>query len=349
MRDLASLPAITPELLLGPARLPAASGPVRVSLGNAPVRERPGLLQECFARLGYTYQVDPLRDATVEADVGLYALPGLKMAGGRLHGSRNRRTRALVEDGTDDLGLIINLQGPHLIAQGKDELVLGDGEAVLVSCSDPVSMTHQPPGDVLTLRVPRAQFAPLVHGAKDRTLRRIPRTTTALSLLVDYVDLTWSRPMTANRELQHLMAAHVHDLMALAVGATRDAADMAQGRGLRAARLHAIKQDIARNLDQPGLSVVTLADRHGCTPRFIQRLFETEGTTFTEYVLAQRLARAHRLLTDPRREGEKISVIAYDSGFGDVSYFNRVFQRHFGAAPSEIRAQALRAVSGRLM
>jgi AraC-like DNA-binding protein len=132
----------------------------------------------------------------------------------------------------------------------------------------------------------------------------------------------------------------VQDLMALAIGATPDAEEAAQGRGLRAARLHAIKQDIARNLSRPELSVAMLARRHGCTPRFVQRLFETEGTTFTEYVLAQRLARAHRMLLDPRRESEKISVVAYDSGFGDVSYFNRMFRRHFGAAPSDIRAQA---------
>jgi AraC-like DNA-binding protein len=40
-------------------------------------------------------------------------------------------------------------------------------------------------------------------------------------------------------------------------------------------------------------------------------------------VLAQRLARAHCMLVDPRRDGEKISAVAYDCGFGDVSYFNR--------------------------
>jgi AraC-like DNA-binding protein len=33
-------------------------------------------------------------------------------------------------------------------------------------------------------------------------------------------------------------------------------------------------------------------------------------------------------------------VVAYDCGFGDVSYFNRMFRRQFGAAPSDIRAQA---------
>jgi AraC-like DNA-binding protein len=58
---------------------------------------------------------------------------------------------------------------------------------------------------------------------------------------------------------------------------------------------------------------------------------------FTDYVLAQRLAFAHRLLSDPRRDGLKISTIAFDAGFGDLSYFNRTFRRHYGMAPSEFR------------
>ena len=122
---------------------------------------------------------------------------------------------------------------------------------------------------------------------------------------------------------------HIHDLMALAVGATRDAAEAAQAGGLRAAKLQALKNDIAGCLDQPNLSVTTLAARHAMTPRFIQRLFEAEGTTFTEYLLDQRLARAQRALTEPHRVGDKISTIAWDCGFGDVSYFNRVFRRRY--------------------
>jgi AraC-like DNA-binding protein len=42
-----------------------------------------------------------------------------------------------------------------------------------------------------------------------------------------------------------------------------------------------------------------------------------------------------------------IAATAYDCGFGDVSYFNRMFRRSYGAAPSEIRAQARQAARGR--
>jgi transcriptional regulator GlxA family with amidase domain len=86
------------------------------------------------------------------------------------------------------------------------------------------------------------------------------------------------------------------------------------------------------------LSLAMIAARHSCTPRLVQRLFEAEHTTFTDYVLSLRLTRAHRMLTDPRRASEKISSIAFDAGFADVSYFNRAFRQHYGDTPSSVRA-----------
>lgn len=63
-----------------------------------------------------------------------------------------------------------------------------------------------------------------------------------------------------------------------------------------------------------------------------------ERTTLSQYVRSRRLARVHRMLTDPRHDHRTIVSIAYDAGFGDLSTFNREFRRHFGATPSEVRA-----------
>jgi AraC-like DNA-binding protein len=73
------------------------------------------------------------------------------------------------------------------------------------------------------------------------------------------------------------------------------------------------------------------------TPRYVQRLFEGEGTTFSEFVLNERLLRVQRMLADPRYAGWTVSAIALEVGFGDVSYFNRRFRRRFGASPTEHR------------
>jgi AraC-like DNA-binding protein len=142
--------------------------------------------------------------------------------------------------------------------------------------------------------------------------------------------------------VQRQAVTHVHDLIALALGATREAADAARSRGVRAARLRAIKADIAAHLSSDDLAVAAVAARHRLPVRYVQRLFESEGVTFTDFVLDQRLACAHRLLADPRLAGLKIGMVAAEAGFSDLSYFNRTFRRRYGVTPSGVRAQAAR-------
>jgi AraC-like DNA-binding protein len=340
MLDLKGIQVLSPHALLGSGPRRRPSGPIRFALADMAERGRPTLLHDCFARVGVHYDFKPLPDAPFHVDLAFNTLPGLQMAFGSLHASRNRGRRELAAEGTDDIVLTVNLKGAHRVEQLGREVVLGDGEAVFTSCADASSVTQPPPGEMLVLRFPKQRFAPLVNGLDDRYVRTIPRHDPALQLLRNYAEAAWDAQAAATPDLQHCFVAHLYDLMALMIGATRDAEATAQGRGLRAAHLHAVRQDISANLARPGLSIAVVAERHCCAPRSIQRMFEAEGTTFTEYVLAERLARAYRVLADPRRGAAKVSTVALDCGFGDVSYFNRAFRRRYGAAPSDVRAQA---------
>jgi AraC-like DNA-binding protein len=131
-------------------------------------------------------------------------------------------------------------------------------------------------------------------------------------------------------------------MVALAVGASRDATEEARRRGLTAAKLNVAKGAILRRLDDGGLNVADVAGRLRVTPRYLQMLFETEGATFTEYVLAERLARAHRMLSDPELLDRTVTTIAFGVGFRHLSYFNRAFRRKYGTTPSEVRARTRR-------
>jgi AraC-like DNA-binding protein len=148
----------------------------------------------------------------------------------------------------------------------------------------------------------------------------------------------------ATPELHSLVVDHVYDLVALALGATRDAAAIANGRGVRAARLHAIKTEILNSLNRHELSLAGLAARHRVTPRHVQMLFESDGTTFSRFLLEQRPARAHRLLSNPLLAERTISSVAYEAGFGDLSHFNRVFRRRYGETPTDVRARSRHSV-----
>jgi AraC-like DNA-binding protein len=183
----------------------------------------------------------------------------------------------------------------------------------------------------------------LVGDLSQALMRQVPRENAALRLLLGYIDVVYDKNEIALPAMRHLVANHVLDLVALTLGATRDAAEAAQGRGVRAARLRAIKADIAANIRTRDLSAESVARRHHLSERYVRKLFETEGLSFSAFMLAQRLALAYRLLNDPRARDSKISSIALDAGFSDLSYFNRTFKRHYGMTPSEARAQVQRA------
>ena len=68
-------------------------------------------------------------------------------------------------------------------------------------------------------------------------------------------------------------------------------------------------------------------------------LFEAEGTSFSQFVLEQRLASAHDMLADWRFDHLTITAVAYAAGFGDLSYFNHTFRRRYGATPREVRKE----------
>jgi AraC-like DNA-binding protein len=216
------------------------------------------------------------------------------------------------------------------------ELERGDG--VLMSNADVGRMTFPESCNYVVFSVPRAALAPLVPDIGRLFAHRIPRANPALRMLLRYLELGQDDLIAADPALQTAFASHVCDLLALGLGATRDAAELARARGLPAARLKAMQDDIRRSFRRPELSVHAVAARHGITARHAQRLFEESGVTFTEYLTEQRLAAAHRKLRERAAALTPISSIAYDCGFSDVSHFNRLFRRRYGCTPSAVRA-----------
>jgi AraC-like DNA-binding protein len=182
----------------------------------------------------------------------------------------------------------------------------------------------------------------MVPGLKEYFDRVVLQDSEPLRLLTHYVDLLDQSSQLTSGTLRRLVVTHVHDLMALTLGASREAVGVEGDRSPRAARLHAIKSDIVNSLSEPELSLTQIAARHRVTPRYVQALFEREGATFSNFLLEGRLAHVHRMLRDPRQATKTISSIVYDAGFGDLSHFNRAFRRRFGATPSDVRAAATR-------
>lgn len=142
----------------------------------------------------------------------------------------------------------------------------------------------------------------------------------------------------ATPELRDAVVTHVHNLFALAMTSHRIIGESSL-RAVAAARVSAALDYVAAHFQEPALSVVTVAKNLGISPRYLQRLLETSGVSFTARVNELRLQRAFTLLSEARDSARRISDIAFDAGFSDLSHFNRLFRSRFGDTPSGVRGQ----------
>jgi AraC-like DNA-binding protein len=312
-----------------------AFGNFRFSTDNWPEAERVALLREVVGPGQLRLHIEPLSE-NFRVEGAMVALPDCNLFRAACPPVRVSRTPGLIRDGNDDL-IFQWTDAPGCYAQRGGEISLAAGEAIALSCADPFAIGIGSPYALAVLRLSRRRLKALLPDAEDCVARPVPANSPALRLLLTYANALRDEYPIATQELRDAASGHLYDLAAIALGGTWGAAGTENRCGIRAARLYAIKGDIRRRLASGALSISAIADRRRLTPRSIQLLFETDGTTFTEFVREERLALAYRMLSSSRYDGQQIAGIALACGFGDVSYFNRQFRAHYGASPSDVR------------
>jgi AraC-like DNA-binding protein len=305
-------------------------------------------LSSGYARL----QADPAADIPFNGELKIALLDEISV--GTIHGTVttiSRTSADIAAENTDNVVLLWNAgAGPTRVEQGGGSVDLPEGASVLIEQCEPSWIKLAVATcDLLAVQAPRWRVRARFPDLENRFMIPISERPATMPLLRAYANVLLEQDAAANSLLARSAPEHIIDLIGAVVDTTRTglgndgtSAGLARRRGIAAARLYAIKADIREHLGDSGLSIARLAVRHGISPRTIRALFESERTTFTEFVLAQRLAQVHRRLVDPRFAGHMISTIAFEAGFGDLSYFNHAFRRRYGATPSDIRAAARR-------
>ena len=299
---------------------------LNVSTDHIPEDQRVPLLREFYCRGVLKSELEATEGKPFAANLTSHSSPDAQLVMGGLIGARIIRTKQLVIDGNDSLGLMVNRSGVvGISARGRD-LRLHPGDAVLTSAEDVTTFERLSLGNCLSIRVPRRVLAPLIVDIDDAVMRIIPEHAPGLRLLVDYATSLVRERAFAVPTLRQLGVAHIHELIARVLGATEEVHELAGRRGVRAARLRKIKSFIVNNCWQQDLSVATVAHEFGVTTRYLQRLFEADGKTFSSFLTEQRLKRAHRMLREPDFAGRPVK-----SG-------SRSMRWAYGATPSGVRS-----------
>jgi AraC-like DNA-binding protein len=297
-----------------------------------PEKDRLPIWREQLARAFLKIDLEPAKDVPFQSRITTCMLGDIGIL--KTDFTRCRISRKIMADGGDDLSLIVYSSMANIVMNGR-ELLLQQGEATLLNGSE-TGRVDRHTGSGFGIRVPRALLCGLVKNVDSRTLQKIPRGTGALSLLTHYVHNLMYEVSLDLPEMRTLAYRHIIDLFAATLGPASDAEEVILSRGIRAARLKAARAFVIQNTQQQ-LSVAHVATHLCVTPRYVQRMFEFEGTTFSALLLELRLNDVCRMLQDPRYDSSTVEQVARNAGFGDISYFYRSFRQRFGATPGEIR------------
>jgi AraC-like DNA-binding protein len=306
----------------------------RFSTRVLPERMRIPLWRENFGRGIVHADIEPLSDVPFWAEATLQAIPGLRTLALQGSSMRFKRSQTSIVDGDDSIGFIVCSPGNQLSQRGQ-EMEVRAGDAIAILHSEPVTVTYGE-GLQLGLAVPHDALAQRVRNVDSLTMRPVSHRTEALRLLKTYLKSAFKESALADPKLRDTVVTHIHDLLALTIDESGPLGE-SNASAVVAARHSAILDHIATHFQDPGLRLEIVARCQGISPRYLQRLMGASGTSFTGCVNELRLQLAFKLLIESHASTQRISDIALEVGFSDVSHFNRLFRARFGDSPRGVR------------
>jgi AraC-like DNA-binding protein len=108
-----------------------------------------------------------------------------------------------------------------------------------------------------------------------------------------------------------------------------------------ASNFHRICQAIELQLGDGDLSLQQISDDQHVSARYIQKLFQQAGMSFSQYLRQRRLEHCHADLASAAYRTLSISEICFRWGFNDAAHFSRSFRADYDITPRAFRQNQL--------
>lgn len=242
----------------------------------------------------------------------------------------------------DNDALVINFvtSGTLYSEQDSRGVLLQAGDAAISDAARPYFLRFDDPLGCVSVKINKSLLSQRALDYRKITASSIVAGSALGTLTVDYLSSMLKQVPSLN-ERTALQASHIfRDLLSATVeqlmprtGSVRSASVPKH----RAVALLQVKNYVDKKIGEPGLDPTAVAKATQLLSRYINKLFEEEGTSLSRYIWSQRLNRCAAYLKDPRQCEKSISSIAFQTGFNDVSHFSRAFKMRFGMSPRDFR------------
>ncbi|MEV4869549.1 helix-turn-helix domain-containing protein [Streptomyces syringium] len=281
-------------------------------------------------------------DPTVfRAHIDMMPFAGVQLSHMRYSALVSQRTPDLIRRSDPELlQVALMLSGRQGVEQNGNNVLISPGDMVLFDSSRPFEGCLAPGedgGSSVMLQFPR-RLLPLPEPHIARLCAETLSGTHGVGRLLRQflVGLSEEYPHCTPHDRLRLRNTTLDMVTAMLAQYTDTKAPLSP-ESRRHLLFRTISSFIVENLDDPDLSPDSIAQAHHISVRYLQRVFQEEGSTVTAFIKQHRLDRCRHDLADPDLAGLAISSIGSRWGFAHPSDFSRAFRAYMGMTPREYR------------
>lgn len=232
--------------------------------------------------------------------------------------------------------LAILLEGRMVVSCGETVVEAGEGDIVYGGAQRTV---FDMAGDhrLLFVRVPQAHPLLKARTPMPEAIGMIGADMTSARMIAGMLRSVADTMLDITEDQLRPVEVALPEFITATLRDQAPAKSLGGAAGGRAALLERVFQSIEMRLSDPDLSIHQIASEHGISSRYLQKLFETHGESFSQYVKLRRLERCRLDLGSPLHAQRTISEILFQWGFNDSATFSRAFRDRYGVSPREYR------------
>ena len=253
-----------------------------------------------------------------------------------------KRTQELIQQSNDNVFFVgLMLAGGATLSQDDHLAELHEGDIAILDSSRAYVIDVPRSFDALWVSVPRYRLEGRLQSLSDIMAQRIDGSTSIGHIASNMLNAALEEAPRLQTTEANRIANHFLDLLGLSLASRAATRNVDRSTPYRKSMLRRVQDYVEQHLDVEDLAPENVATAHGVSVRYINKLFEREGTSVARWIRLRRLERCRMDLENPANASRSISDIAYSHGFGNISSFNRAFRSRFGLAPRSLRGEAI--------
>jgi AraC-like DNA-binding protein len=241
----------------------------------------------------------------------------------------------------DAVWLILPIEGSAELSHPGGRIRVAPRDIVYGQTGTPATLTFDTPFEMLYALIPKAAVNPRLITPLSFGIIQLPGRSGIGYVLSGMLTALAETFRTLTEEELRPVDLALSEFLITAFADDPRVHKSRGAAGVRSMVLHRVCTIIETRLSNPNLTLKDVAREYGISARYLQKLFEEAGQTFSRYVRNRRLERSRADLINPTFAHLGVSQICFRWGFNEAAHFSRVFRKRYGTTARAYRRSAL--------